>query len=159
MKSTFKYLAIISITLLTGCLYISKGTDKSEVFEAFRRGEIIIDALDKYKTDNNKYPESDNLEVLVSKYLKEIPTTGITVSNNSRKFIYTLDNDKEGFSLSFYAHFNTKVKNAFDWDHSLSNPTIFEYNSAYNYISYGTTLLEKYQRRGYKVYGNYWVHR
>ena len=60
------------------------------------RGQAIVNALEKYKKDNNSYPKA--LEKLSPSYLEEIPETRMGFGG---KFTYTLYEEGKYFTLAF----------------------------------------------------------
>jgi len=68
----------------------------NDVGSTHKRGQAIVNALEKYKKDNNSYPEA--LEKLLPSYLKEIPQTRMGLGG---KFNYTFHGEGKYFTLDF----------------------------------------------------------
>ena len=84
---------IFVATLLTGREIVSLEKEWSK-----QSAQPIIDALDSFHLEKNYYPE--NLEILIPKYLNEIPKSNVGFFGNH--FRYSLSN-KDNYFLSFEA--------------------------------------------------------
>ena len=95
---------LIAFSLIVFCMSCNN-TSSEKVYEAIKRGDKIISALESFYKEDGTYPKS--LQDLVPNYISLLPNPGLTKDD---KFLYILIPKSKnslhfyGYRLSFYVH-------------------------------------------------------
>ncbi len=92
-------LVLIPIVLMVSCEVLILG-NRARVDGANRaRGEQIVAALEKFRSDQKKYPET--LRSLEPRYISQLPLMKRYEEDPGREFTYQRSNDGSGFTLEY----------------------------------------------------------